>query len=1616
MFKKQLLLTFFLFLFLTSCVSDEQKAVTQKDESQALKTAYFVDSAVEGIDYYFYDKLQGTTDKDGTFQYLDNTDITFKLGNLTLGTIAASNIEENDKVFPQDIVGVDRRYTLEDSVMKIALLLQSLDSDDNPDNGITIDQSIRTQFKNIDQSNIQDINSTDLDQIIQASNKTALLEDKVLTHLNKNTIEVEQLKGRETISKPLLKDISVSIDETPSNDPSITRDIITRVPMITNGTLPIQSFTLEGEGSQNFDIDNKGYIRLKSNIKLDYEKTPVYNLSAQAKNMLGSSKSVNITINLNNLNDEVPDIRDTVIVAKADYETKTEKTVLGKVNLKLEGDSQITSYEIVEQDLNQTTDLNAFEQSFINQKFEITTDGTVYLKEGEILDYSEGVIYNLQIKATNKAGESEVKNIVIQEGEQFTTFLENTTLSIKETHEQGTSIGKINMLENTVIDSIKLLGEGNFLFDIQKDGTLILKEDAVLNYEQKRSYKPVVYAIDSLGNVSSAILTINILDIDFKPPTINDLVTYLNENSPKGVIVGNIEIVSTGDTPIESFTLIDHADSNDSRKFQIDEYGSLRLKEDTIDYETKRKYTFQAFCTNAFGNSNIVDVTINVKNQSDVFPILNDFNKTIPENAAKGYVVGKIDVKDWRSADKFLYVHMNDTSLFNVDTSGIITVKEDNQFDYESGNIKFEYYAYALTEFDNTNTIDVTINISNVPDIPPILKTATFEVSDTAKKGTVIGQVEIADMKEASSIISMRLNDESIFSVDKNGFITLIKEDVLDRNKQNKHVYQVYAMSDIVESAPSNIQIDLISTPTIADFTAILGEDITDYIPNYKFPPISIIDNGGKEVTSYTLSNNKEFDIDDNGRIFVKTGITFDYDIKNQYKLTVYATNAAGISNIADVTIDIVEGFSLKSKAQLGLLADAKVEVFQLQKNGAIFPVYETVTSNDGTYEGSGNFELYTINENDYYVAQISGGVDLDSNSDGIIEPAVPNKGIIRAIYKGAWIKDMNIFRITGLSEILYSQVVQYYKYGFTDLEFTNYIQNKLEGIFKEDINLDGVIDYLDLFNYEPYKFLNNTKITQYVYQNTVDNIHKGYQFEAVNGPRLLGKVTAGYSYSVHIKDENTVLHYDREMGKFEVDVSNSLRPTQESGSAPKEHNALSTQVVDDYVYSFLTGGGISVARSNNINTILDTYQYQRSIDSTIMNLSDDSREIIIVTHNEITAGIMDISNPKKIILKGEMPHVQYMHDIVSHPSKSYLYLADGYYGFKILDSSILNQSQFSGYYSMNRNINYEDIHISYSRIYLENTEKYKIDIYDILSDFDREEYLTSISFYEHLLGLIASNNDEKLYVISHNGNMKLHVYDVKNKDTIEALSSIDISNNDNSDIYKLIVSKDNSTLYALTEKNIYFVDIRDDLNLISSSFNSSNADFENMDFFISPDMETMVLLKKSEKTTKMIMFDIKDIHNIQAITQHEFKFTIYDTKIAFDSNKIFMNTSDGIKIYDFDFKKLGSYMPLVWAAFPSGSNFNKFFVTNRGKDIYYIHKNKDFDLELIKLDASDPANINENGEKIFLIPSHQTKLRFFGDSLNHSDRLRDRFYMIKNNIIYSYDLDMLKPLPDFID
>ncbi len=231
--------------FSTGCGGGSSSTSTPTENTTSTeKTGYLIDSAVEGVDYTC-GTLVGVTDSNGKFLYDVSkcpNGIEFKLKDLSLRTINPSAINSDTYLTLQELAGKTRNDVTDETVQKMAVLLQSLDEDNDPTNGIKIDSTLKSNIAL--SGNLSEKTDNEISTEITARGKTEKDVHTALTHL------LEFTKSR---------DSSVTADITPQDftianqtGTALNSQIISDTITLSGLTIPTLITILNGE----YSLDN----------------------------------------------------------------------------------------------------------------------------------------------------------------------------------------------------------------------------------------------------------------------------------------------------------------------------------------------------------------------------------------------------------------------------------------------------------------------------------------------------------------------------------------------------------------------------------------------------------------------------------------------------------------------------------------------------------------------------------------------------------------------------------------------------------------------------------------------------------------------------------------------------------------------------------------------------------------------------------------------------------------------------------------------------------------------------------------------------------------------------------------------------------------------------------------------------------------------------------------------------------------------------------------------------------------------------------------------------------------------------------------------------------------
>jgi len=117
--------------------------------SSAKETGYLIDSPIVGMEYEC-GKRSGFTGQDGSFG-CDTMPVVFRIGDYVVASL--DNIPSDSKVYPQDLLGLDRSNSTDTSLVELVQFLQALDDDGDITSTININEETHESFEGIENDN-----------------------------------------------------------------------------------------------------------------------------------------------------------------------------------------------------------------------------------------------------------------------------------------------------------------------------------------------------------------------------------------------------------------------------------------------------------------------------------------------------------------------------------------------------------------------------------------------------------------------------------------------------------------------------------------------------------------------------------------------------------------------------------------------------------------------------------------------------------------------------------------------------------------------------------------------------------------------------------------------------------------------------------------------------------------------------------------------------------------------------------------------------------------------------------------------------------------------------------------------------------------------------------------------------------------------------------------------------------------------------------------------------------------------------------------------------------------------------------------------------------------------
>ena len=623
-----------------------------------------------------------------------------------------------------------------------------------------------------------------------------------------------------------------------------------------DATVDALTYTLGGTDTASFAIDSDTG-QLETKVALDYETKDSYEVTVTASDGGTDTASITVTINITDVNEDVPNSAPTFTAGDSTTRSVAENTAAGEDI----GSAVAATDTDIGDTLTYTlggTDASSFAI--------VSTSGQLQTKDA--LDYETDNSYEVTVSVSDSTDTDTITVTIsvtnVNEAPKFATT--TTPRSIAENTAASTDIGAavsatdpdgttdVNP-DDATVDALTYTLGGDpdaASFDIDSE-TGQLETKVALDYETKDTYEVTVTASDGGTDTVSITVTINITNVNEAPKFATTTATRsIAENTAAGTAIG--EPVSATDP--DGTTDVNPEDDNvdaltytlgvtDAASFAIDsDTGQLETKV-ALDYETKDSYEVTVTASDGGTDTASITVAINITT-APTFTDGASTTRSVAENTAAGEAIGSaVAATDADSGNTLTYTLGGDpdaASFTIVSTSGQLQTKD--ALDYETKD-SYEVTVTASDDNDSTDAITVTINVTNVneaPTFPGTGTTATRSIAENTGTGENIGAAVSATDPDGTTDVNptdatvdaltytLGGTDAALFAIDADtGQLQTVAGVVFDRTIQSSYSVTVTA-SDGEFMVTISVDITVVVTP-VCDRTPQIRAAIIAAVP-----------------------------------------------------------------------------------------------------------------------------------------------------------------------------------------------------------------------------------------------------------------------------------------------------------------------------------------------------------------------------------------------------------------------------------------------------------------------------------------------------------------------------------------------------------------------------------------------------------------------------------------------------------------------------------------------------------------------------------------------------------------------------------------------------------------
>ncbi len=499
----------------------------------------------------------------------------------------------------------------------------------------------------------------------------------------------------------------------PENSP-----VGTSIGVITSVDPDIQQLTYSIESGAEFGVvidATTGLLTVGPDANLDFEANSAFVLTVAVTDPFDFSDTTEVTIELQDLN-EPPVVTEGVFAVA---EGTPDGTAIGQIQAfdpDFEQD-QFLTFSVIG-----GSGVGVFDVNVGN--------GLITLIDESAIDFEQVNELSLQIKiedSFNPAGVVFLDQLIRVVDQNDPPVVTTTTISVPENSTGAVATLGVADPDAEQTHGFELVGgSGAELFDVTRDGTVVVREGAVIDFEQATSYTLEVIAIDN-GEpplAGDAIVTVLIQDVN-EPPLISPHEVDLPENSDAGTLVVTIQTVDPEGVlsgyDVRLLNVEDAADFDfDPATRQVTVAASASLD---FESDPTKQLLFEISDPSGVDATTTDRLVIQLVDQNDP-PTLITESVVVSELAVPGTLVGKVEVQvreeDLLDTVTTVIVGGNAAPLFDLDAqTRILTVADGATFDadVEADPLLLQVEVTDGGGLSSVGTITIELNDVNEPPV-----------------------------------------------------------------------------------------------------------------------------------------------------------------------------------------------------------------------------------------------------------------------------------------------------------------------------------------------------------------------------------------------------------------------------------------------------------------------------------------------------------------------------------------------------------------------------------------------------------------------------------------------------------------------------------------------------------------------------------------------------------------------------------------------------------------------------------------------------------------------------------------------------------------------------------